>query len=143
VRQLVDRHVSDTRCSSCHQKFDPFGFALEGFDAIGRLRQHDLGGRLVDTRTQLPDGKDIDGLAGLREYLAVTRRDTFVHQFCRKMLGYALGRGLQLPDEPLLAEMQRRLKANNYRFSAAVQAILDSRQFREIRGRDAQFAESP
>jgi hypothetical protein len=143
VRQLVERHVSDTRCSSCHQKFDAFGFALEGFDAIGRFRRRDLGDRPIDTKTQLPDGKAIDGLTGLRDYLGVTRREVFVHQFCRKLLGYALGRGIQLSDEPLLAQMQQRLKASNYRFSAAIDTILQSRQFREIRGRDAQFVESP
>jgi hypothetical protein len=143
VRQLVERHVSDRRCSSCHQKFDAFGFALEGFDAIGRLRDRDLAGHPIDTKTRLPDGNKIDGLAGLRDYLAVTRRNTFVHQFCRKLLGYALGRGLQLSDEPLLAEMQQRLSESNYRFSAAIDTILESRQFREIRGRDAQTLESP
>jgi hypothetical protein len=143
VRQLVERHVSDRRCSSCHQRFDAFGFALESFDAIGRLRDSDLAGHPIDTKTQLPDGKQIDGLSGLRDYLAVTRRNTFVHQFCRKLLGYALGRGLQLSDEPLLAEMQQRLSENRYRFSAAIDTILESRQFREIRGRDAQSLESP
>jgi hypothetical protein len=143
VRQLVERHVSDRRCSTCHQKFDPFGFALEGFDAIGRRRDRDLAGHSIDTKTQLPDGNKVDGLTGLREYLAVTRRDAFVRQFCRKLLGYALGRGLQLSDDPLLTEMQQRLAASGYRFSAAIDTIIASRQFREIRGRDAQFAGSP
>ncbi len=143
VRQLIERHRSDTRCSSCHVKFDPFGFALENFDAIGRFRDRDLGGRAVDTKTKLPDGTPIDGLAGLRHYLGDTRRATFVHQFCRKLLGYALGRGVQLSDEPLLEEMQQRLAANDYRISVAIQAILESRQFLEIRGRDSQIAESP
>jgi hypothetical protein len=143
VRQLIERHRSDARCSSCHVKFDPFGFALEDFDAIGRFRNRDLAGRPVDTKTKLPDGTPIDGLAGLRDYLAVTRRTTFVHQFCRKLLGYALGRGVQLSDEPLLAEMQQRLAANNYRISVAIQTILESRQFLAIRGRDSKIAESP
>jgi Protein of unknown function (DUF1592)/Protein of unknown function (DUF1588)/Protein of unknown function (DUF1587)/Protein of unknown function (DUF1585)/Protein of unknown function (DUF1595)/Planctomycete cytochrome C len=143
VRQLIEKHRSDTRCSSCHRKFDPFGFALENFDAIGRFRSRDLGGRAVDTKTISPDGSPIEGLAGLRDYLAVTRRTAFVHQFCRKLLGYALGRGVQLSDEPLLSEMQKRLAANNYRISAAIQTILESRQFLEIRGRDAQIAEAP
>jgi hypothetical protein len=143
VRQLIEKHRSDTRCSSCHRKFDPFGFALENFDAIGRFRNRDLGGRPVDTKTKTPDGTPIDGLSGLRDYLAVTRRTAFVHQFCRKLLGYALGRGVQLSDEPLLTEMQKRLAANDDRISAAMQAILESRQFLEIRGRDAQIAESP
>ncbi|MBM3459459.1 MAG: DUF1585 domain-containing protein, partial [Armatimonadetes bacterium] len=53
----------------------------------------------------------------------------------RKLLGYALGRGVQLSDEPLLAEMQRSLARANFRFSTAVHTITRSRQFREIRGR--------
>jgi hypothetical protein len=142
VRELVARHTSDERCSGCHQKIDPFGFALEGFDAIGRRRDKDLAGRAIDAKTRTPDGHDIDGLTGLREYLAVTRRDAFLRQFCRKLLGYALGRGTQLSDQPLLDEMQQKLAANDYRLSVALETILQSRQFREIRGRDAQFVDA-
>jgi len=136
VRQLVARHTSDPRCSGCHRKIDPFGFALEGFDAIGRRRATDLGNRPVDTKTRTPDGQAIDGLAGLRDYLLRTRRDAVLRQFCRKLLGYALGRAVQLSDEPLLAEMQSQLAKKGYRFSAAVESIVQSRQFREIRGQE-------
>ena len=57
------------------------------------------------------DGTEFDGLDGLRDYLLTKRRDAFLRQFCRKLLGYALGRGVQLSDEPLLDEMQTQLKA--------------------------------
>ena len=143
VRQLVARHTSDSQCASCHQRIDPFGFALEGFDAIGRRRDRDLAGRPIDTQTKLPDGSEVDGLSGLRDYLLETRRDAFLGQFCRKLLGYALGREVQLSDEPLLAEMQQRLARNHYRFSVAVEMVVQSRQFREIRGREAQRAKTP
>ncbi len=135
VRQLVARHTSDPACSGCHRRIDPFGFALEGFDAIGRRRATDLGNRPVDTKTRTPDGKAIDGLAGLRDYLLRTRREDLLRQFCRKLLGYSLGRAVQLSDEPLLAEMQARLARKGYRFSTAVQWIVQSRQFQEIRAR--------
>ena len=141
VRQLVEKHTSDARCASCHQKFDAFGFALEGFDAIGRRRDQDLAGRPVDAKAKLPDGKDIDGIAGLRDYLSQTRREAVVRQFCRKLLGYALARGLQLSDEPLLTEMQQRLKASDYRFSVAVETIVLSEQFRMVRGRNSSLAQ--
>jgi hypothetical protein len=143
VRQLVAKHASDARCAHCHVRIDPLGFPLEGFDAIGRHRQQDLAGRAIDTHTRLADGTEFDGLAGLRGYLLERRRDDVVRQFCRKLLGYALGRGVQLSDEPLLTEMRQRLEQNEFRFSVAVEAIVRSRQFREIRGRDAQFAEAP
>ena len=135
-RQLIERHSSDEACIKCHARIDPFGFALENFDAIGRYRKQDAAGLAIDTRTKLPDGTQIEGLSNLRDYLVTTRRDAFLRQFCRKLLGYSLGRGVQLSDEPLLSEMQQRLAKHEYRFSVAVETILASRQFREIRGKD-------
>lgn len=132
-RQLIERHSSDAACAKCHQRMDPLGFALEGFDAIGRRRQRDAAGLPIDAKTKLPDGSVIEGLTGLRNYLLEKRRDAFLRQFCRKLLGYAIGRELQLSDEPLLTEIQERLAKNNYRFSAVVEAIVLSNQFRKIR----------
>ena len=59
-----------------------------------------------------------------------------LNQFCRKLLGYALGRGVMLSDKPLLAEMQTQLRKNDYRFTAALETIVRSKQFREIRGKE-------
>jgi hypothetical protein len=142
-RQMIERHSSDAACAKCHQRVDPLGFALEGFDAIGRRRERNQTGLAIDTRTKLADGHEIDGLAGLRSYLLEQRRDSVVRQFCRKLLGYALGRETQLSDQPLIVEMQRKLAENGYRTSTAVLAIVQSRQFREIRGRDSPLAETP
>jgi hypothetical protein len=135
-RELIERHSSDAKCASCHQRIDPFGFALEGFDAIGRMRSIDTSGHAIDTQATLPDGESIQGLEGLRSYLLTHRRDDFVRQFCRKLLGYALGRSVQLSDKPLIDEMMIRLRENDYRISAAVESIALSPQFRHVRGRD-------
>ena len=72
-----------------------------------------------------------------KNYLLADRRSDFIGQFCRKLLGYSLGRAVQLSDRPLLEEMQSRLAANDYRFSVLVETIVMSRQFREIRGADS------
>ncbi len=135
ARQLIERHSADAACAKCHLRIDPYGFALEQFDALGRLRP-----QKADTKTTLPGGKSIQGIHGLREYLATERQADVVRQFCRKLLGYALGRELQLSDEPLLSEMQAKLKANDFRFRIAVETIVASPQFRNIRG--SQPAES-
>ena len=142
VRQLVEKHASDERCSKCHVRVDPMGFALERFDPIGRRRDKDLANRAIDSRATLADGTTFDGMPGLRDHLLNVRGDAVLRQFCRKLLGYALGRGVQLSDEPLLKEMQEQLAKNEYRFSTAVETIVRSRQFREIRGKDSQFAEA-
>jgi hypothetical protein len=126
-RQLIERHSADPRCAGCHRRIDPFGFALEGFDAIGRARA-------ADTATTLPDGTAIDGLAGLRDYLATTRRDDVLRQFARKLLGYAVGRSVQLSDEPLLAAL---VAAEGRRAADLVELVVKSPQFRSIRGRSA------
>jgi hypothetical protein len=136
VRQLTERHSLDPRCAGCHARFDGYGFALEGYDAIGRLRTHDLAGRPIETQASLFDGTRIDGADELRGYLLTERRDAVVAQFCRKLLGYALGRGVQLSDRPLLEKMQRRHKTNGYRVGVVIEAIIDSQQFRNIRGKE-------
>jgi hypothetical protein len=139
VRQLVEKHSSDPKCFVCHQRIDPFGYSLEAYDAIGRFRAKDLGDRPIDTRARTMDGATFEGLDGLRTYLLTAKRDAFLRQFCRKLLGYALGRAVQLSDEPLLAEMQATLKGNDYKVVTALEAIVRSRQFREIRGVDTAY----
>ncbi|MDZ4783342.1 MAG: DUF1592 domain-containing protein [Planctomycetia bacterium] len=133
VRQLVERHVSDPSCAKCHQRIDPLGFALEGFDAIGRQRDKDLADRPIDTRTTLANGEAMEGLSGLRDYLLQQRRDAVLRQFCRKLLGYALGRSIQLSDQPLIDEMLKQLGEREYRISAAIETIVLSEQFRSTR----------
>ncbi len=125
-RQLIERHSRDENCAGCHRRIDPFGFALEGFDAIGRARK-------ADTRTMLPDGTSVDGLNDLRDYLVNKRGDDFLRQFSRKLVGYALGRSVQLSDRPLIDSMVR----SDHRIGTLIDLIVRSPQFREVRGRDA------
>ena len=127
-RELIMQHSSDPACAKCHHRIDPYGFALEAFDAIGRFRAG------ADTKAQLPDGTSIEGLEGLRNYLLKDRRESFVRHFCQKLLGYALGRAVQLSDQPFLDELMTTLQKHDYRIGVAVEAIVLSPQFREIRG---------
>lgn len=136
VRQLVERHSQDPRCAGCHVRIDPYGFALEAFDAVGRHRDRDLADRPIATKAKTADGSEFDGLDGLRHYLLNKRRDAFVRQFSRKLLGYALGRAVILTDNPLLEELRTRLETPGSGVADAVEAIVRSRQFREIRAKD-------
>lgn len=136
-RELTALHSSAAACAGCHARFDSYGFALEEYDAIGRRRDKDTAGKPIDAATALPDGTPVAGAADLRTYLATARGAAFERQFVRKLLGFALGRGVQLSDEPLLDEIQAALAANGHRASVAVEAIVQSPQFRQIRGRAA------
>ena len=134
VRQLTEKHSTDPRCAGCHRRIDAYGFSLEAFDSIGRKREVDLGGRKIDTRVTAMDGAQFEGVEGLKTYLLERRRDAFLRQFCRKLLGYSLGRSVQLSDNPLIQDMRTALKQNDYKIGAAVETLVRSRQFREIRG---------
>ncbi|MCA9162813.1 MAG: DUF1592 domain-containing protein, partial [Planctomycetales bacterium] len=142
MRQLVEKHVRVESCANCHRRIDPFGFALERYDAIGRLRETDLGGLPVDSQVTLRDGTRFDGIDGLRDYLLGAKRDVFVRLFCRRLLGYALARETKLSDQPLIEEMVASLEQHDGRLSAAVRTIVQSPQFRMIRSQD-QTEESP
>ena len=136
VRQLVEKHRSAVRCAVCHDKIDPLGLPLEEFDPLGRRRTEDLAGRAVDTRVIFQE-EDFEGLAGLRLYLLAQRRDEFLRQFSRKLLGYALGRGVTLSDMPLVETMVANLERDDFRFSSLVMTIAASKQFQYHRGLDA------
>jgi hypothetical protein len=127
-RQLIERHSRDANCVGCHKRIDPYGFALESFDAIGRSRT-------TDTKTTLADGTAIDGLGDLRDYILKHRKQDFLKQFSRKLLGYALGRAVQLSDQPLLEAMAQ---PKEHPVADLVEMIVRSRQFREIRGKNTE-----
>ncbi len=135
-RALTELHAKDPACARCHTKIDPYGFALEHYDAIGRFRVQDITGQPVQAASKLPDGREIEGIDGLRGYLLNQRGDDFTRQFCRKLLGYALGRGVLLSDEPLLDEIQAALKDGDQHVGIAIDKIVRSKQFREIRGKE-------
>jgi hypothetical protein len=136
IRELLLAHVADAQCNLCHRHFDSLGLALEGFDATGRTRSQDLAGRPIDNTAVLPDGSRVTGVSGLADYVLQQRRDDFTATLCRRFLGYALGRSVQLSDEPLLDELQTALEHNQYRPSVLFEKVVLSPQFRRIRGQE-------
>lgn len=40
IIEQLEKHRNMSRCSSCHDRIDPLGIALEGFDVIGGYRDH-------------------------------------------------------------------------------------------------------
>jgi len=136
TRQLTEKHTTVQECAVCHIRIDPLGFALEHYDPIGRRRTEEAPGRPVDAKAKLKDGAEFAGLEGLRSYLLTKKRDVITRLFCRRLLGYALGRATALSDENLLTEMTAALEKHDGRVETAVLAIVQSPQFRMIRGGD-------
>lgn len=136
IRELLKLHVEDAKCAACHQRFDPVGLAMEGFDPIGRTRLKDLAGRAIDNAVSLPSGKEVRGVPEFGKFLARDRRADFAKTLSQRFLGYALGRSLQLSDRPLLDKMKAELAANDYKLSTLFDLVATSPQFRNQRCKD-------
>jgi len=134
LRQTLARHRDHKSCAACHQRFDSIGLVFENYGPVGELRERDLGGRPVQTTAILPGNVPSQGMADLKTYLTQRRRREYVENFCRKLLSYALGRSLQLSDDPLLEEMQSRSAAQGHRLGDLVLQIVHSPQFLNKRG---------
>lgn len=133
LRQMLAKHRENASCAGCHARFDGFGLAFEGYGPVGEQRKKDLAGRDIDSRAEFPGGKQGEGLESLVDYIKNNREKDFVNNLCRKFLVYSLGRGLELSDEPLLEEMRAKLAANGNRFSALIESVVLSPQFRKQR----------
>ena len=136
LRELLKTHVADASCAICHKHFDYLGLAQESFDPIGRFRTKDAAGRPIDDAVTLPDGENAKGIDGLIRYIEQHRKEEFVRTFCRKFLGYALGRSVELSDQPLLDEIEQALQESDYKFSVLVKKVVASPQFRNQRAQD-------
>jgi hypothetical protein len=127
VRERMEQHRTNATCVSCHKMMDPIGFALENFDAIGQWRTHD-GRRPIDASGELVDGTKIDGPGNLRQAL-LRYSDQFVRTVAEKLLTYALGRGVEHYDMPVVRSIVREAAGNNYRFSSLIMGIVKSPPF--------------
>jgi hypothetical protein len=131
VREITERHRADPKCAGCHVRIDPYGMALERFDAIGRLRPaSEL--KPGDTIGTLSNGTKIEDIAGLRNYFGGPRREDLLRAMARKLTGYALGRAVMTSDRQLVDDVSK-IMASGGRWSDALIAIVRSEQFRYIR----------
>lgn len=127
MRETMELHHTNPSCASCHKIFEPMGLALENFDATGAWRTQD-GDSPIDASGVLVDGTKVDGVATLRAAL-VGRSDQFVRVVTEKLLTYALGRGLEYQDMPMLRSIVHESAAGNYKFSSIVLGIVKSPAF--------------
>jgi mono/diheme cytochrome c family protein len=127
LRTLMERHRATPACATCHRVMDPLGFSLENFDATGRWRVKEAAGT-VDASGQLADGTPVDGPVALRKAL-LKHPEQFVRTMTVKMLTYALGRGLEHYDMPVVRQIERDSASQHYRFSSIVLGIVNSTPF--------------
>ncbi len=127
MRQTMEAHHTNPSCATCHKIFEPIGLAMENFDAVAAWRTIDEG-TPIDVSGELVDGTKINGIASLREYL-VRYSDQFERVVTEKMLTYALGRGMEYTDMPLVRSIVRDAAPGKYKFSSIILGIVKSPAF--------------
>ena len=130
VRERLEQHAADPTCASCHVRMDAMGFALEHFDAVGVWRDSDQG-QPIDAAAQI-DGEPFDGAVALGAWIASQR--SVPRCMAQQLYTYALGRGPQTTDWPVINAINGRFEEGGYRLSELVEAIALSTSFRSRRG---------
>jgi hypothetical protein len=128
VRAQLELHRKNQPCASCHRVIDPVGFALENFDSVGRWRDTGPDGAPLDVAGSLADGSQVNGPSALREAI-LSRPGAFVTVVTERMLTYALGRGLEPADMPVVRRIVKKAAQNDYRLSSVVMGIVESAPF--------------
>jgi hypothetical protein len=128
VREQLEVHRKNPVCASCHRTIDPPGFALENFNSVGQWRDTDADGAPIDAAGVLADGVKVDGPAALRDAI-LSRPDAFVTTLTSRMLTYALGRGLEPSDMPVVRKIVKKAGQNDYHFASIIIGIVESASF--------------
>jgi mono/diheme cytochrome c family protein len=128
VREQLELHRNNPVCASCHRIIDPPGFALEKFNSVGQWRETGDNGAPIDSAGVLADGTKVDGPVALREAI-LSRPEAFVTVLTERMMTYALGRGVEPSDMPVVRSIVRKAAQDNYRFVSIIMGIVESAPF--------------
>jgi hypothetical protein len=142
LRERMTLHRANQPCAGCHAIMDNIGFALENFDADGKWRTRERllsgagasgSGAVVaeaplDVAVDLYDGQKISGPSELRQAL-LRYSPQFVRAFTERLMTYALGRGVEYSDMPVIRSIVRDGEQRDNRFTAIVMGIVRSAPF--------------
>ena len=128
VREQTELHRAKQPCAGCHAVIDPPGFALEHFNSIGQWREVDEIGRAIDSEGVLADGTKVDGPVAMRNAI-LKRPEAFATVLTTRLMTYALGRGLEPSDMPVVRKIVKKAALEDYRFAAILTGIVESPLF--------------
>jgi hypothetical protein len=130
MRAMLEQHRANPTCNMCHGVIEPHGLPLERFTVTGQWRDVDWqANEPIDSKVEMPDGKEIDGPADLRRAL-LSRPGQFAQALTEKLMMYALGREIAPHDMPQVRAIVRDAAKHDYRFSSIVTGIVSSDAFR-------------
>ena len=135
VRERLERHRNELTCASCHATLDPYGLALENYDAIGKWRTRQNGESFRGKNApelvvsgKLPSGREFGSLKEFKSAL-LAEKDRFARALSERMMTYALGRPVGYSDRQTIHSFAEALKSDNYRIRTLIHAIVASEEF--------------
>ena len=136
IREQLSIHRDREACASCHRNIDPWGIAMENFDAVGLWRDEvrRKRGKKFETlpviaKDTLPNGQELDGIDQLKDYLATQRKHEFARSLVSRLLTYAIGRRLELSDEAAIDDLTKKFEANGFKLRNLVKMVVSSQPF--------------
>ena len=142
LKQQLAVHREKESCNACHENIDPWGIALENFDATGLFRTEApvrIGKKkkptppvLLDPLTELPNGTKLNGAAALKRYLLEKRRDAFARAVTNRLASYALGRSLDFGDREVMERLAKNFENHQLRLRGLILDLVKSELFNPI-----------
>ncbi len=127
LKERMAAHSTNPVCASCHKIIDPMGFALENFNPVGQWRQAYKDGSVIDSLGELPTGEEVEGPLTLSSFLQADPR--FRKCFTKKLMIYALGRGMEEADQCTINRISQDLTGQDKKFSELVKGLVLSDPF--------------
>lgn len=135
LKKQLDIHRNKAACNNCHRRIDPWGVALEHFDAVGKIRMRVAGRKKrrkptpVDATVTLPNGTTIKGSRELKAYLVAHHANQFARNLVKRLLTYSIGRSLELADRKTVDTLTADFIRDDYRLPALIMAVVLSKPF--------------
>ena len=131
LREALAMHREKPLCSSCHDRMDPLGLALENFNAMGLWRDKERGQALASPAGKLITGETFSDVRELKHLLVTSRRKDYYRCLTEKLLTYAIGRGPEPCDITTVDSIVEKLEQTGGKFSTVITGIIESAPFQK------------
>ena len=132
LRKSLALHREDPMCSSCHNRMDPLGLALENFDALGRYRTQQAKTE-IDASGELISGESFENIDDLKKILVSGHKEKFYRCVTEKLMIYALGRPVKYYDLQTIDDIVASLLKEGGKPSVLLSGIVESPAFQMTR----------
>lgn len=125
--------TSSTDCQTCHSVINPFGFALENFDAIGKWQTVDRRGGPIDATATIDFGdgvkQSIRSPLELMQRIATSPKAERI--YAQSWVSYAFGRPANAYDACIVDSLTSKIALGNYELIGVLPELAQAPSFRE------------